>query len=126
MSLPLWYYPGRIDGQEQVMSNFKKLSDVMQFSPAKMKKNGVFETDRFFCDTYCLEPGQEPSPHNHGAADKFYYVLEGRGVFKVGDEERELGPGEIALAPAGANHGVCNRSQQRLVTLVFMPPKPHH
>jgi len=44
------------------MSNFKKLSDVLQFSPEKMKKNGVFETDRFFCDTYCFEPGQEQSP----------------------------------------------------------------
>jgi quercetin dioxygenase-like cupin family protein len=108
------------------MSNFKKLSDAMQFSPDKMKKNGVFETERFFCDTYCFEPGQTQSPHTHGREDKIYCVLEGRGVFTVGDEERELGPGEIALAPAGQNHGVANRSQQRLVTLVFMTPKPQH
>jgi quercetin dioxygenase-like cupin family protein len=47
-------------------------------------------------------------------------------VFTVGDEERELGPGEIALAPAGQNHGVANNSQQRLVTLVFVTPKPQH
>jgi len=96
------------------MSNFKKLSDARQFSPEKMKKNGVFETDRFLCDTYCFEPGQEQSPHTHGGEDK------------VGDEERELGPGEIVLAPAGQSHGVRNRSQQRLVTLVFVTPKPHH
>ena len=61
------------------MSNFKKLSEAMQFSPEKMKKNGVFETDRFFCDTYCFEPGQEQSPHTHGGQDKVYYVLEGKG-----------------------------------------------
>ena len=61
------------------MSNFKKLSEAMQFSPEKMKKNGVFETDRFFCDTYCFEPGQEQSPHTHGGQDKIYYVLEGQG-----------------------------------------------
>jgi quercetin dioxygenase-like cupin family protein len=108
------------------MSNFKKLSDAMQFSAEKMKKNGVFETEHFFCDTYCFEPGQSQSPHTHAREDKIYYVLEGRGVFTVGDEERELGAGEIALAPAGQNHGVANRSQQRLVTLVFVTPKPHH
>ena len=88
------------------MSNFKKLSEAMQFSPEKMKKNGVFETDRFFCDTYCFEPGQEQSLHTHGGQDKVYYVLEGKGVFTVGEEQRELGAGAIVLAPAGQNHGV--------------------
>jgi quercetin dioxygenase-like cupin family protein len=108
------------------MSNFKKLADVLQFSPEKMKKNGVFETEHFFCDTYCFEAGQAQSAHTHAKEDKVYYVLEGRGVFTVGAEERELGPGEVALAPAGQSHGVANRSQSRLVTLVFVTPKPHH
>jgi quercetin dioxygenase-like cupin family protein len=108
------------------MSHFKTLSDAMQFSSEKMKKNGVFETEHFFCDTYCFEPGQTQSPHTHAREDKIYYVVEGRGMFTVGDEERELGPGEIALAPAGQNHGVANRGAQRLVTLVFVTPKPHH
>jgi len=108
------------------MSNFKKLSEVVSFSADKMKKNGVFETEHFFCDTYCFEPGQEQKPHTHAKEDKVYYVLEGRGSFTVGDEERILGAGEIALAPAGQSHGVANRSQERLVTLVVVTPKPHH
>ena len=108
------------------MSNFKKLADTMRFSPDKMKKNGVFETERFFCDTYCFEPGQEQSPHAHAGEDKIYLVLEGKGCFTVGAEQRELGPGEVALAPAGQHHGVENRSTERLVTLVFVTPKPHH
>lgn len=108
------------------MSNFKKLAEAMQFSPDKMKKNGVFETERFFCDAYCFEPGQSQSAHTHAKEDKVYYVLEGRGLFSVGTEEKELGPGEIVLAPAGQSHGVVNRGQQRLVTLVFVTPKPHH
>ena len=74
------------------MSNFKKLSEARQFSPEKMKKNGVFETDRFFCDTYCFEPGQEQSLHTHGGQDKVYYVLEGKGVFTVGMSNASSGP----------------------------------
>lgn len=108
------------------MSNFKKLSDAVSFSADKMKKNGIFETEHFFCDTYCFEPGQEQKPHTHAHEDKVYYVLEGRGSFTVGGEERMLAAGEIALAPAGQSHGVANRSQGRLVTLVFVTPKPHH
>jgi quercetin dioxygenase-like cupin family protein len=112
--------------KELFMSNFKKLSEAMQFSTEKMKKNGVFETERFFCDVYCFEPGQEQQAHTHAGQDKVYCVLEGKGAFQVGAETRELGPGEIALAPAGQNHGVANRSQQRLTVLVFVTPKPSH
>jgi len=68
------------------MSNFKKLADAMSFSTEKMRKNGIFETERFFCDTYCFEPGQEQKPHTHADEDKIYYVLEGRGSFSVGSE----------------------------------------
>ena len=35
------------------------LSDYQQFSQEKMKKNNMFQTERFFCDVYCFEPGQE-------------------------------------------------------------------
>jgi quercetin dioxygenase-like cupin family protein len=108
------------------MDNFKKLSDAMQFSAEKMKKNGLFESERFFCDVYCFEAGQEQATHAHAGQDKVYYVLEGKGIFQVGNHEKELGPGEIALAPAGQTHGVANRSGQRLAVLVFMAPKPSH
>ena len=30
------------------MTSFKKVSDSIQFSTDKMKKNGLFETERFF------------------------------------------------------------------------------
>ena len=108
------------------MGNFKALAALTQFSQDKMKKNGVFETDRFHCDVYGFEPGQEQSAHTHGEQDKVYYVLEGKGTFKIGDEEKVLGAGEIALAPAGQAHGVLNHTQEKLVTLVFVTPKAHH
>ncbi|HWO40972.1 MAG TPA: cupin domain-containing protein [Candidatus Eisenbacteria bacterium] len=108
------------------MERFKKLADAMQFSPEKMKKNGLFETERFFCDLYCFEPGQSQAAHLHEGADKVYCVLKGRGWFQIGAEERELGEGEIALAPSGEKHGVVNRGGERLVLLVYMAPKPAH
>lgn len=108
------------------MENFKKIAAAAQFSNEKMKKNGLFETARMFCDLYCFEPGQEQALHGHEGSDKVYYVLEGRGRFRVGEEERELAEREIALAPSGERHGVKNPGPGRLLLLVFMAPKPAH
>jgi quercetin dioxygenase-like cupin family protein len=100
------------------------LSDYQQFSFEKMKKNNIFQTRRFFCDVYCFEPGQEQKGHVHGYQDKVYLVLEGQGKFKVGIEERVLGPGQGTMAPAGEEHGVMNHTNTRLKVLVFVAPNP--
>ena len=52
-------------------------------------------------------PGRGPSLHRHPYAEVFI-VQEGTGTFVLGDEERELGPGEIAIAPAGMPHAFTN------------------
>jgi quercetin dioxygenase-like cupin family protein len=108
------------------MESFKNVADTMQFAQEKMKKNGLFETDRLFCDLYCFEPGQTQAVHAHEGSDKIYFVVKGRGRFQIGAEERELGENEIAIARSGAAHGVTNSSSDRLVLLVFMAPKPSH
>jgi mannose-6-phosphate isomerase-like protein (cupin superfamily) len=98
--------------------------DARRFDAAKMQKLSLFETERFFCDVYCLEPGQAQKPHAHADADKLYAVLEGRVSVQIGDEEAELGPGDAVLAPAGSSHGLINRSGARTAVLVFMAPHP--
>jgi mannose-6-phosphate isomerase-like protein (cupin superfamily) len=52
-------------------------------------------------------------------------VLEGTGRFQIGEDEGELGPDQIVLAPEGVEHGVRNESQARLGLLVFMAPNPN-
>jgi quercetin dioxygenase-like cupin family protein len=101
-----------------------ELDELREFSAAKMRKKNVFETPRFFCDVYCLEPGQSQAPHTHDASDKIYVVLEGEGTFRVGADERSIEAGHAVLAPAGAVHGVMNEGPDRLVCLVFMAPHP--
>ncbi len=95
------------------------------FSPEKMKKVGLFDTENLFCDLYCLQPGQSQKPHTHQGADKVYFVLQGRGTFLVGNEEKVLQTGEIVLAPSGAVHGVKNEDRQDLSLLVWMAPNPN-
>jgi len=100
------------------------LADFQQFNSQKMKKNNVFQTDHFFCDVYCFEPGQEQKGHVHGHQDKVYIVLEGQGTFQVGVDQQVLDAGQGTMAPAGQEHGVKNHTTGRLKVLVFMAPNP--
>jgi len=101
-----------------------KVRDQFAFNAEKMNKVSLFDSERFFCDVYCLEPGQKQKVHAHDGSDKIYYVLEGKGRVTVGAEERELAADEITIAPSGEEHGVVNHTDRRLVMLVFMAQKP--
>ncbi len=95
-----------------------------RFDAARMQKLNLFETERFFCDVYCLEPGQSQKAHAHAGSDKVYAVLEGSVTARVGGEEQELKAGDAVLAEAGSEHGIENRSGARAAVLVFMAPRP--
>jgi len=96
-----------------------------RFAPDKLHKVGLFETAHMFCDLYCLEPGQSQKSHAHAQATKFYFVVEGRVRARLGESERELGPGELAWSAPGEVHGVENTSDARALLLVAMAPNPN-
>lgn len=87
-------------------------------------KSTLFQGGHLMVGLNCLEPGQAQHAHRHDAADKFYYVVEGQGLFHVGDETREAGVGTVVWAPAGVAHGVENRGESRLTLLVGIAPPP--
>jgi mannose-6-phosphate isomerase-like protein (cupin superfamily) len=102
----------------------KRVDAELSFSEEKMKKNSLFDSPYLFWDAYCLLPGQSQKVHAHEGSDKIYYVLSGIGRFTVGDDEEDLGEGHAVIARAGAPHGVRNDTQENLVLLVTMAPKP--
>jgi quercetin dioxygenase-like cupin family protein len=104
----------------------RHLSDFQGFSAEKLRKHNLFQSERFFLDVYCLEPGQGQKPHRHASSDKVYVVLEGRCRFRVGAEEALHGPGAALFAPAGVEHGVTNEGPDKARLLVLMTPPPEH
>ena len=48
--------------------------------------------------------------HVHKNEDELWYVLEGEHIIQVGDDEFQIGPGELAFGPRGVPH-----SQRRVV-----------
>ena len=102
----------------------KPIKEAISFSKEKMKKNALFDSPRLFYDLYCLLPGQSQKIHAHEDSDKVYYVLEGTGLFTIGNEEKDLPEGHAVIAPASEPHGVRNTSDENLVLLVTMAPRP--
>ena len=102
----------------------RSVADSVAFSKEKMKKNALFDSPHLFYDAYCLLPGQSQKIHAHEGSDKVYYVLRGTGRFTVGEEEIDLGEGNAVIARAGDPHGVRNETQEDLVLLVMMAPRP--
>ena len=69
-----------------------------------------------------LLPGQM-SDHHH-AEEQIGYVLSGQAVVKIGNEEKELGPGEGYLVPTGVHHEFRVLGGDALEYLeIFCPPK---
>ncbi len=102
----------------------KTLDNLIRFSEDKMQKISLFDSPSYFCDLYCLKPGQDQRVHSHAESDKIYFVLRGKGVFHIAGEEKELASGQGVIARPGEAHGVRNAAAEDLVLLVFMTPRP--
>jgi quercetin dioxygenase-like cupin family protein len=90
--------------------------------PEKFYKTTLWQGEHMMVGMNCLEPGQTQSVHAHDGADKFYFVLEGAGLFTVGAETKAVGSGSLVVAPSGIPHGVTNNASERLSLLVTIAP----
>jgi mannose-6-phosphate isomerase-like protein (cupin superfamily) len=55
-------------------------------------------------------PGRGPSLHRHPYVEVLI-TQEGRATFFLGDDEREVGAGEMVVVPAGQWHGFVNSGE---------------
>ena len=106
------------------MELVKSLEHFIGKRPEKFYKTTLFSSPALLVGLNCLEPGQVQKPHDHDRQDKFYFVVEGSGLFRLGEEQERAGVGQIVWAPAGLLHGVENIGESRLTLLVGIAPAP--
>jgi quercetin dioxygenase-like cupin family protein len=51
------------------------------------------------------EAGAEFPQHVHEASEDVFFVLEGTGWLREGDQLSPIGPGDVVFVPAGQQHG---------------------
>jgi mannose-6-phosphate isomerase-like protein (cupin superfamily) len=68
--------------------------------------------------------GTATERHYHEKSEEFYYILSGSGRMEIDGEEREVGPEDAILIPAGAWHTIT--AQEDLVFLCCCAPPYSH
>ncbi len=68
-----------------------------------------------------VAPGSRQRPHDH-ASEQVYVIVAGRGRMLVGEEEREVGAGDLVYIPSDAVHGIENASEEVLTYVSAATP----
>ncbi|MCC7372285.1 MAG: cupin domain-containing protein [Chloroflexi bacterium] len=101
-----------------IVTNYR---DRAAFLPNRFSPVILGQSDRTKVVLACFEPGQFIPVHTPGA-DVTLIVLEGEGVIVAGDEEQAVGPGAIAVVPAGSARGIKATTQLIAAHVVTPPP----
>jgi mannose-6-phosphate isomerase-like protein (cupin superfamily) len=65
-------------------------------------------------------PGQ--TPHQHAVEEQVYVIIRGRGIMKVGDEEREVYPGTLIFVPPQTMHALRSIGEEPLAYVCATAP----
>ncbi|MFO7572049.1 MAG: cupin domain-containing protein [Gaiellaceae bacterium] len=69
-----------------------------------------------------LAPGQATQRHYHARSEEIYLIVGGGGLMELGDESREVAPGDAVLIPSGAWHRLTGGSDGARVLCCCVPP----
>jgi len=107
-------------------NNVKYLKQLAHFSEDAACINPMFKSDQIQLDVLSLNPHQYLSPEVEPLSDIIYFILQGEGVFEVGDEVLVLTRNTSVLVETGISSGIINESDEQLSVLkVLAPPGIH-
>ncbi|MFL6216637.1 MAG: cupin domain-containing protein [Blastocatellia bacterium] len=69
-----------------------------------------------------LPPGHAVTPHHHRQIEEIYYIVEGRGVMTVGNEQQEVAAGDAVYVPRGQRHTLANTGAEPIKLLLVCGP----
>ena len=84
--------------------------------------SGIVEGEKMMLSFLVLETGCEIPEHSH-PHEQAGLVLEGQFRFRIGDDERQVGPGEAFLIPANVVHAGFVETGPVRVLDIFAPPR---
>jgi len=73
-----------------------------------------------------LPVGYATTSHYHPQTEEIYYILEGTGEMRIGEELRQVGPGDAIAIPPGMEHQIANNGEVLLKFLCCCAPPYEH
>jgi mannose-6-phosphate isomerase-like protein (cupin superfamily) len=66
-----------------------------------------------------LQPSLSYEPHRHDDHEEVYYIINGTGKIKIGNEEARLRDGDIIYIPENTTHSIINDGEEMIDFLAF-------
>ena len=92
------------------------IRSLLDLSNAPVEKQSLAEAT--------LPKGTETERHYHKVSEEFYFLLEGRALMEIKGEQKEVGPGDAILIPAGEWHQIRALEDTRFLCCCA-PPYAH-
>jgi mannose-6-phosphate isomerase-like protein (cupin superfamily) len=73
-----------------------------------------------------VPPGGATAEHFHLTTEEIYFFTHGEGRMRLGDEEREVAPGDTVVIPPGVRHKLWNTGKEPLRLLCCCAPAYSH
>lgn len=73
-----------------------------------------------------LPPGGTTTAHFHPQTEEIYYIVQGQGRMRIGEETRDVGAGDAIAIPPGQEHQIANIGSEQLVFLCCCAPGYEH
>ena len=97
-----------------------RLADHLATAADGPRRTALVDVRKLKANLHAIAPGQHLHAHVHDDLDKVFLVCRGRLRIEVGGDERELGPDEMVVVPAGATHGAVNDGADDAALLVVV------
>lgn len=71
-------------------------------------KEDEFQSNILWFNDNLVQPGVAIEPHSHEDIEEIYYIVQGRGKMKVGEEEKDVAGGDAIYLPPLRSHSLKN------------------
>lgn len=104
-----------------VMPGFHRLEHLPAEKVTDKISRRVLVGDKQMIVWWSMKAGVHAAAHRH-PHEQVFWVLAGRMDFRLGDQRRTCGPGEVGLIPGGVEHEAWFPEDTEVVD-VFAPPR---
>lgn len=87
--------------------------EYRRFIASFLSHNLQSEVHGFSIGMVVIPPSGKAQPHKHEHAQESWYVIEGRAIAVIGDEQQEVGEGDIIYGPENVEHYFINLDDKK-------------
>jgi unsaturated pyranuronate lyase len=103
------------------LSGFASLSALAEEQVTDKISRRIVAGDKCMLVVWQMKAGAHAAAHKH-PHEQIFWMLKGRMEFRLGDQKRSCGPGDVCVIPAGVEHEAWFPDDTEVID-IFAPPR---